>query len=413
MGKKKKKKKSRRSARGARGSVANRSRKESGFKKNYSVVANEGVTESLYNTDIGGWQGRIRTMRKTDEAGLEFEIDWDSITLKEMPRGFIQKCAEDGNPWASATLSSEDVAPAEPRDRKRAVGRVVEKIEGELNVADDRDWDDDEDQYNDDLVDAGDYTTKGIEVFSVQRAEKGSEIPTRDLLESYDVENKEQIDLALDYFLMVIRRGELKLWDVVERRERGELAPDEEKKIVAQLDSFGDPESQEIITHINGEPRPSEPWWEPVRKIGEALVQEKYKTYESDSMAYIRGARRLLEDVEKLGADLSLPEGVETAVEVLPQDALCRLRLQACFEEIVGLGEALTQTLEDPEDGDDLAFFVENLRNIKPCVAYLDVTIETMLKIIVFLPPARKALTRKMLELLEMPSADEKLADYL
>ena len=59
-----------------------------------SVRVKPGVTDSDYEFDISGWQGRV-THIDTDE-GKFIEIAWDSVTLNQMPVEIIEASIEEG-----------------------------------------------------------------------------------------------------------------------------------------------------------------------------------------------------------------------------------------------------------------------------------------------------------------------------
>ncbi len=63
------------------------------FKVGDSVIVKAGVLDPDLGTDIGGWQGRIS---EVDSEGNIIGIDWDSLTMKNIPDSVIDKCEEEG-----------------------------------------------------------------------------------------------------------------------------------------------------------------------------------------------------------------------------------------------------------------------------------------------------------------------------
>jgi hypothetical protein len=68
------------------------------------VVKAEGKNPDL-SADIGGWQGRISGV-KDDNIMC---INWDSITLNEMPTSVIKKCEKEGWRWDQMYLDISDI----------------------------------------------------------------------------------------------------------------------------------------------------------------------------------------------------------------------------------------------------------------------------------------------------------------
>jgi hypothetical protein len=58
-----------------------------------SVIVKPSVQDPDFGISVGGWQGRIS---KVFEDGKLICIDWDSLTLKDIPGSMIERCEEDG-----------------------------------------------------------------------------------------------------------------------------------------------------------------------------------------------------------------------------------------------------------------------------------------------------------------------------
>ncbi|MCI0487236.1 MAG: calcium-binding protein [Blastocatellia bacterium] len=96
------------------------------LKKGDSVLVKSGTVDPDSGTDIGGWQGRIRTIEEQDEVLVC--VEWDSVTLKNMPGPFIEESEEEGLDWKVMNLFAEDVEPTEPRDTEKDVERAGEEV---------------------------------------------------------------------------------------------------------------------------------------------------------------------------------------------------------------------------------------------------------------------------------------------
>lgn len=88
-----------------------------------SVVVKKGVKDPDLGNDIGAWQGRIS---EVDEDLVC--IDWDSITLQQMPASSIIHSEEEGWEWQKMYLPHSDVTLTKRRDSIEDVDRVFEEL---------------------------------------------------------------------------------------------------------------------------------------------------------------------------------------------------------------------------------------------------------------------------------------------
>ena len=88
------------------------------FKLDDSVVVRPNVTDPDFNVNIGGWQGRISEINEEENLLC---IDWDSVTLKQMPSEMIDQSEEAGLGWSEMYLHPEQVELASPRDSEEDV----------------------------------------------------------------------------------------------------------------------------------------------------------------------------------------------------------------------------------------------------------------------------------------------------
>ncbi len=403
--KKKKKRKRKRSPKRRGANIGNHPGRDAQFKKGHSVVVRNGVKEPYYGEDISGWQGRIRQIEKTVEGVARFEIEWDSVTLKGMPEEYIEKCHKDAHPWDSSTLWPTDVEPCKPRDRRKIIPSIIRWFREKFSLR--------RHYWRNDFEREHDYTTRGFDIEKVIWAPKGSEPPTRDFLKKYNLENRGEIEFALEDFLSAIRKGEFKLWRIVEDWERGMALAGEDYDVLLEMTSSPTVEPGIVAARIDGLARPSEPWWEIARKIAAALVMDEYRTSEYNYLSDTIGGHNLMEVLKKLGSDLALPDGVSDPVEVVPREVRCRLRLQFCFDVLMGVGQDPSTSLKEEGQKHRLELFVKSLRKCKDCVRRLDLTIERLLEMVILPREDREILVRDMLKRLGMSGVEEKLADYL
>lgn len=95
-----------------------------------SVIVKQGVKEpDLEKFEIGGWQGRIVGIdTESDNNNVLITIEWDSITLKQIPSYFIEQSEQDGFDWQKMTLYSSELEKTSPRDKIGNVKKIQDKL---------------------------------------------------------------------------------------------------------------------------------------------------------------------------------------------------------------------------------------------------------------------------------------------
>lgn len=96
-----------------------------------SVKVKKGVKDPDLNTyDMSDWQGRIQSFGKDDETGeLLVQIQWDSITLRLLPKDFIADSIEEECDFSEMVLSETDLLKCMERDSLFDVQQAKEMIE--------------------------------------------------------------------------------------------------------------------------------------------------------------------------------------------------------------------------------------------------------------------------------------------
>jgi hypothetical protein len=79
--------------------------------------------------DLSGWQGRIIDIDDEEVDEQTVGITWDSITLEEMPKTYIEKSEKEGLSWSDIYLDVNDVEPAQPRDSEDDVVQIRDELE--------------------------------------------------------------------------------------------------------------------------------------------------------------------------------------------------------------------------------------------------------------------------------------------
>lgn len=84
-----------------------------------SVKVKKGtLCTEITNLCIEGWQGRVSEITEDEVDNMLVCIDWDSITLKNMPDSFIELCEEDGSEYNSMYLRPDEVELTQARDKE-------------------------------------------------------------------------------------------------------------------------------------------------------------------------------------------------------------------------------------------------------------------------------------------------------
>jgi len=89
-----------------------------------SVIVKPSVQDPDFGTSIGSWQGRVSEVL---EDGKLVCIDWDSLTLKDIPNSMIAKCEEDGLAWSQMYLQTTEVELS--RDTEEGVTQIMSQIQ--------------------------------------------------------------------------------------------------------------------------------------------------------------------------------------------------------------------------------------------------------------------------------------------
>ncbi len=79
------------------------------------LVSNEGYKARLLDHNIPevlsleGWQGKIRNIQPQKDGTTIIDIEWDSLTLQNMPKQVVKACEEKDLDWKQMALFPEDV----------------------------------------------------------------------------------------------------------------------------------------------------------------------------------------------------------------------------------------------------------------------------------------------------------------
>jgi hypothetical protein len=91
-----------------------------------SVIVKPTIQDPDFGLDIGGWQGRVSDVVEDGEVAL---IEWDSLTLKDLPDSMIAKCEEDGLSWDEMYLPVIEIELTTARDTNEDVAQIMSHIQ--------------------------------------------------------------------------------------------------------------------------------------------------------------------------------------------------------------------------------------------------------------------------------------------
>jgi len=99
------------------------------MKKGDNIKVKSGIFDpDLKKFDMSGWQGRITNI-DTEDGGKFIEIEWDSITLCQMPKEFIKNSIEEECEYSIMWLGEDDLELANQRDSNTDVEKQIEKLD--------------------------------------------------------------------------------------------------------------------------------------------------------------------------------------------------------------------------------------------------------------------------------------------
>ncbi len=95
-----------------------------------SVIVKQGVKEpSCGEFEIGGWQGRVIEIdTASDEEDFLITIEWDSLTLRQIPPNYIIQSELDGLDWSSMVLCESELEKTKSRFQNEKVEQVQDEL---------------------------------------------------------------------------------------------------------------------------------------------------------------------------------------------------------------------------------------------------------------------------------------------
>jgi len=100
------------------------------FKLGDSVVVKQGIKEPDFEEiEIGGWQGRIIEIdANQNENDILVTIEWDALTLDQIPSNYISQSEKDGYEWKNIALWASEIEKTKARDQKENVKETQSRL---------------------------------------------------------------------------------------------------------------------------------------------------------------------------------------------------------------------------------------------------------------------------------------------
>ncbi|NUQ62786.1 MAG: SEC-C domain-containing protein [Pirellulales bacterium] len=243
------------------------------------------------------------------------------------------------------------------------------------------------------------------------------DVPTSGFFDGINLDGQWGLQEAVENFIFGMQEHRYHAWEGVLCQEQGVPPTPEQAQASDELFSFGpsddeEPPQESRVLYINGVPRPTEPWYETLRKIAGRLLLNPFEVavHGWDCGVYCHGWNELEACVREHAAGLSLPEDATSPLDVLPAALRHRLRLQSCFCSLPCRGYG-SISLDDPEN--PIERFIEDLRASREAIEHLDPTLESLLRMVTLPDDERAHFVRLMEGRLGLASADEPLGRRL
>ena len=228
------------------------------------------------------------------------------------------------------------------------------------------------------------------------RWEFDPDIPTLDFFEEGPLDETWNLQEAVDRFAYWLEEDRFLIWEAVVCEEQGITLTPKQKKLLGSLLDFND-EGDDQILYIDEVPRPSEPWHIILNRIVPYLLIEPFQTFDCQDEVKCEGWNQIVDALQEHGKGLSLPLDVEEVTKVVPAEMRHKLSLQFCFNDLSGLGQVESMTLDDPEECCRIEGFIDHLREFKDSVAYFGLTLDSLLTKVV-LPERDQPIFMRMMQ---------------
>ncbi len=99
------------------------------YKIGQSVKVKQGVQcPDDPDFDLSEWQGRVIEIIEENNEEPTVGVEWDSITLNNMPKVYIKKSERENLDWSVIYLYTYEVEPTQPRDSELDVNKIRDEL---------------------------------------------------------------------------------------------------------------------------------------------------------------------------------------------------------------------------------------------------------------------------------------------
>lgn len=242
-----------------------------------------------------------------------------------------------------------------------------------------------------------------------------SAVPTSDFLEGTDLATDIGLSDAIENFVHEMQSHRFHAWEGVICREQGIPLTAEQEEAADGLICFGpsddeDPSVDSQVSYIDEIPRTTEPWYEVLRQITARLLLDPFDVTAPRYDVHCDAWNELEKCLVAHTAGLSLPEGVATALDVIPTELRHRLRLQYCFHALPNSGYE-NLSIDDPDS--PINWFVNDLQESREAIEQLDLTLDSLLTMLTLPEDELPHFVRVMKQRLGIESTKERMARRL
>jgi hypothetical protein len=98
------------------------------FKVGECVAVKPGVQDPDFGGDMSGWQGRVVKIDASPPNPATVTIQWDSLTLQNMPRNTIERAEKEGLDWSAMDLDAIELERVTARDTPKDAAAAYKEI---------------------------------------------------------------------------------------------------------------------------------------------------------------------------------------------------------------------------------------------------------------------------------------------
>jgi hypothetical protein len=250
------------------------------------------------------------------------------------------------------------------------------------------------------------------EDFIAHKLEADAGIPTNNFIAGRDLNDYGRLEEILEDLISAIKNGYFLCWEAVMREEQNLPLSPKQAEVIEDLISFNDNDEERIL-YIDEIPRPHKPWYEIVREVVPYLLVEPLKTSQIYYGVVLEGWPNLVECLTEHAEGLSLPEAINSPINVVPIDIQHKLWLQYCFDALHGLGQDEELTLANPEQLYRIELLIERLAEHLNSIEFFNLSLEKFVTMVIMPKQDEEIFIKLMLETLKMSSIKQGLMQYI